>query len=153
MKCNGAFLVILFLAFGMLTTSIPQLTYAQPAENEIIENTLETVEKSATKGISEITESVSNASKSVATSTENETQPTNNTSSSQTFQQIENIATDMGNATESAIAGAREQIEETVSGTQSAIANVTESAENATEGVATNTTEGAENATEGTRIR
>ena len=139
MKCNGAFLVILFLAFGMLTTSIPQLTYAQPAENEIIENTLETVEKSATEGISEITESVSNASKSVATPTENATQPTNNTTSSQTFQQIENIATDMGNATESAIAGARDQIEETVSGTQSAVSNVTEGAENATEGTQTPT--------------
>jgi ketol-acid reductoisomerase len=137
MKCNRAFLVILFLAFGMLTTSIPQFTYAQPAENEIIENTLETVEKSATEGISEITESVSNASKSVATATENATQPTNNTTSSQTFQQIENIAT--GNATQSAIAGAREQIEETVSGTQSAIANATEGAENATEGTQTPT--------------
>ena len=128
MKCNGAFLVILFLAFGMLTTSIPQLTYAQLAENEIIENTLETVEKSATKGISEITESVSNASNSVATSTENATQPANNTTSSQTFQQIENIATDTGNATESAIGGARDQIEETVTGTQSTIANATEGA-------------------------
>ena len=98
---------------------------------------------------------MSNASNSVATSTENETQPTNNTSSSQTFQQIENIATDMGNATESAIAGAREQIEETVSGTQSAIANVTEGAENATEGaeerieeMVLNTTEGTSNVTD-----
>ena len=49
---------------------------------------------------------MSNASKSVATPTENATQPTNNTTSSQTFQQIENIATDIGNATESTIAGA-----------------------------------------------
>ncbi len=91
---------------------------------------------------------MSNASKSVATATENATQPTKNTTSSQTFQQIENIASDMGNATESAIAGARDQIEETVSGTQSALANATEGAENATEG-AENATEGAENATEG----
>ena len=48
MKCNGTSPIILLLAFGMLITSIPQLTYAQTTENEIIENTLETVEKAAT---------------------------------------------------------------------------------------------------------
>ena len=73
MKANGAFLVILFLTFGMLITSISQFTYAQTVENEIIENTLETVEKATTEGLSELTESVSNTSKSIATSTENAT--------------------------------------------------------------------------------
>ena len=135
MKANGTFLVILFLTFGMLITSISQFTYAQTVENEIIENTLETVEKAATEGLSELTESVSNTSKSIATSTENATELANNNASSQAFQQIENIATDMGNASESAIAGAREQIEETVSGAKrvhKVTANATEGAENAT---------------------
>ncbi|MGZ5489138.1 MAG: hypothetical protein ACXW2E_02260, partial [Nitrososphaeraceae archaeon] len=99
------------------------------AENEIIENTLETVEKAATEGLSEITESVSNTSKSISISTENATQLANNNASSKAFQQIENIATDMGNATESAIAGAREQIKETVSGAKSAATNATEDAQ------------------------
>ena len=76
---------------------------------------------------------MSNASKSVVTPTENATQPTKNTTSSQTFQQIENIASDMGNATESAIVGARDQREKTVTGAQSAATNATEGAENATE--------------------
>src|SRR5215204_859979 len=160
MKSNRALLVILFLTFGILVTSIPKFVYAQTAENEIVENTLETVEKATTKGLSEITDSVSNASKSIAISTENAKESSNNNSSSQAFQQIENIATDMGNATESAIAGAREQIEESVSGVKSAVANATEgtqtAATNATEGTqtaATNATEGtqtaATNATEG----
>ena len=82
--------------FSLLTItiflSIYQFAYAQSAENEIIENTLESVEKAATEGLAEITESVSNASKSVAAPTENATQPTKNTTSSQTFQ-IENIVT------------------------------------------------------------
>ena len=127
MKNDGVFLVILFLTFGMLITSIPQFVYAQTAENEIIENTLETVEKATTEGLSEITESVSNASKSITMSADNAQELANNNASSQAFQQIENLATDMGNATESAIAGAREQIEESVSGAQSAVANATES--------------------------
>jgi len=162
MKSNRALLVILFLTFGMLVTSIPKFVYAQTAENEIVENTLETVEKATTKGLSEITDSLSNASKSIAISTENAKESSNNNSSSQAFQQIENIATDMGNATESAIAGAREQIEESVSGVKSAVANATEGTQtaptNATEGTQTaptNATEGtqtaATNATEGTQ--
>src|SRR5215212_1104700 len=162
MKSNRALLVILFLTFGMLVTSIPKFVYAQTAENEIVENTLETVEKATTKGLSEITDSLSNASKSIAISTENAKESSNNNSSSQAFQQIENIATDMGNATESAIAGAREQIEESVSGVKSAVANATEGTQtaptNATEGTQTaptNATEGTQtaptNATEGTQ--
>src|ERR671912_762281 len=151
MKSNGAFLVILFLTFGMLITSITQFVYSQTVENEIIENTLETVEKATTEGLSEITESVSNASKSIAISTENAKESSNNNASSQAFQQIKNIATDMGNATESAIAGAREQIEESVSGAKSAVANATEGTQTA----ATNATEGTQtavtNATEGTQ--
>ena len=83
MKSNGAFLVIIFLTFGMLITSIPQFVYAQTAENEIIENTLETVEKATTQGLSEINESVSNASKSIAISTENAKESSNNNASSQ----------------------------------------------------------------------
>ena len=110
MKNDGVFLVILFLTFGMFITSIPQFVYAQTAENEIIENTLETVEKATTKGLSEITESVDNASKSITMSADNAQELSNNNASSQAFQQIENLATDMSNATESAIAGAREQI-------------------------------------------
>ena len=110
-----------------------QFAYAQTVENEIIENTLETVEKAATEGLAEITESVSNTSKSIATITENATEPANNNTSSQAFQQIENIATDMGNATESGIAGARKQIEETVSGAKSPVANTPESIENITQ--------------------
>ena len=126
MKSNGDFLVIIFLTFGMLITSIPQFVYAQTVENEIIENTLETVEKATKEGLSEITESVSNASESITTSTENAKELSNNTASSQAFQQIKNIATDMGNATESAIAGAREQIQESVAGAKSAVTNATE---------------------------
>src|SRR5215217_2921408 len=151
MKSNRALLVILFLTFGMLVTSIPKFVYAQTAENEIVENTLETVEKATTKGLSEITDSLSNASKSIAISTENAKESSNNNSSSQAFQQIENIATDMGNATESAIAGAREQIEESLSGAKSAVANATEGTQtaptNATEGTQTAPT----NATEDTQ--
>ena len=45
MKNNGSFFLILFLTFVMLVISIPQFVYAQTVENEIIENTLETVEK------------------------------------------------------------------------------------------------------------
>ena len=55
--------IILFVELGILVTSIPQFVYAQTAENEIIENALESVEKASTKGLSEIKESVSNASK------------------------------------------------------------------------------------------
>ena len=55
--------IILFVELGILLTSFPQFVYAQTAENEIIENTLETVEKATTEGLSEIKESVSNASK------------------------------------------------------------------------------------------
>ncbi len=149
MKNNRSLLFILFLAFITLVISFSNFAYAQTIENEIIENTLETVEKATTQGLSEITESVSNASKSIATSTENAKESSNNNSSSQAFQQIKNIATDMGNATESAIAGAREQIEESVSGAKSAATNATEGTQTA----ATNATEGtqtaATNATEG----
>ena len=123
--------IFYFISTFIIFISI-QIAYAQPAENEIIENTLETVEKSATEGISEINRAVSNASKSVATSSENATQPANNITF-QTFQQIENIASDMGNATKSAIAGARDQIEETVSGAKSSVANTLESTENITQ--------------------
>jgi hypothetical protein len=91
-----------------------QLVYAQTAENEIIENTLETVEKATTEGLSEINESMSNASNSIAISTENAKDSSNNNTSSQAFQQKKNIVTDMDNVTENAIAGAREQIEESV---------------------------------------
>ena len=44
--------IILFVELGILLTSFPQFVYAQTAENEIIENTLETVEKAATEGLS-----------------------------------------------------------------------------------------------------
>jgi hypothetical protein len=53
-----------FLAFPLLMTS--NSISGQSVEDEIIANTLETVEKATTKGLSEITESVDNASKSVA---------------------------------------------------------------------------------------
>lgn len=49
--------IILFVELGILITSSPQFVYAQTAENEIIENALESVEKASTKGISEIKES------------------------------------------------------------------------------------------------
>ena len=55
--------IILFVELGILVTSIPQFVYAQTAENEIIENALESVEKATTKGLSKIKESVSNATK------------------------------------------------------------------------------------------
>jgi SLAP domain-containing protein len=90
--------IILFVELGILVTSFPQFVYAQTAENEIIEKALETVEKATTKGLSEITESVSNASKSITMSADNAQELSNNTASSQAFQQIKNIATDMGNA-------------------------------------------------------
>ena len=90
--------IILFVELGILLTSFPQFVYAQAVENEIIEKALETVEKATKEGLSEITESVSNASESITTSTENAKELSNNTASSQAFQQIKNIATDMGNA-------------------------------------------------------
>jgi len=65
-------IIILFLELGILLTLFPQFVYAQTAENEIIENALESVEKATTEGISEIKESMSNASKA--------TDSTNNTS-------------------------------------------------------------------------
>ena len=105
------FFVLTFISFISM-----QLVYAQTVENEIIENTLETVEKAATEGLAEITESASNTSKSIATSTENATEPANNNTSSQAFQQIEHIATDMGNASESAIDSAKEEVEKLMSG-------------------------------------
>lgn len=77
-----------------------QFVNAQTGENEIIKNALETVEKATTEGLSKITESVNNASESITTSTEDAKELSNNTASSQAFQQIKNIATDMGNATE-----------------------------------------------------
>ena len=55
--------IILCVELGILLISFPQFVYAQTAENEIIENALESVEKASTKGLSEIKESVSNASK------------------------------------------------------------------------------------------
>ncbi len=55
--------IILFVELGILITSFPQFVYAQTVENKIIENALESVEKASAKGISEIKESVSNASK------------------------------------------------------------------------------------------
>ncbi|MGI9012266.1 MAG: hypothetical protein ACR2F1_13920, partial [Nitrososphaeraceae archaeon] len=58
------------LIFSVITISIflyvYQFAYAQPVEDEIIANVLETVEKASTEGLSEINESVSNASKSIA---------------------------------------------------------------------------------------
>jgi hypothetical protein len=56
--------IILFVELGILITLSPQFVYAQTAENEIIENALESVEKASTKGISEIKDSMSNATKS-----------------------------------------------------------------------------------------
>ena len=55
--------IILFVELGILLTSFPQFVYAQTAENEIIENALESVEKASTEGISKITESLHNNSK------------------------------------------------------------------------------------------
>jgi plastocyanin len=55
-------LIILFVILGIQLTPLSQFVYAQTVDNEIIENTLEQVEK-ATTGISEITESLNNASK------------------------------------------------------------------------------------------
>src|SRR5829696_1452670 len=100
MKNNGSFLLILFLTVVMLVISIPQFGYAQTVENEIIENTLETVEK-ATAG-NEI-------------STQNTTGSAANNPPQQDFQ-IEDITTNMDNATKSAATNATE-------GTESAIAS------------------------------
>ena len=63
MKKKESFFLILFLTFVMLIISIPQLVYAQTVENEIIENTLETVKKD-TAGTSEI--SAQNTTESTA---------------------------------------------------------------------------------------
>jgi hypothetical protein len=56
------------LIISVLTITIflyvHQFAYAQPVEDKIIENTLETVDKAATEGLSEINESESNTSKS-----------------------------------------------------------------------------------------
>ena len=69
--------IILFVELGILLTSLPHSAYAQISENEIIANTLETVEK-ATPGISEITESLNNASELIERSAQNTTESTEN---------------------------------------------------------------------------
>src|ERR671911_416221 len=116
MKSNGAFLVILFLTFGMLITSITQFVYSQTVENEIIENTLETVEKATTEGLSEITESVSNATESAIAGAR---------------EQIEE-----------SVSGAKSAVANATEGTQTAATNATEGTQTA----ATNATEGTQTA-------
>src|SRR5918994_2973702 len=90
MKNNGSFLLILFLILPILVISISQFVYAQTVENEIIENTLET-EKATGKNALEIDKVIPSNLK-ITESAANNTTP-------QEFQ-IEDIVTDMGNATE-----------------------------------------------------
>ena len=123
MKNNGSFLLILFLTLVILVISIPQFVYAQTVENEIIENTLETVEK-ATGG-----ENTLDIEKNTPSSLEI-TESAANNATQQDFQ-IEDTATNIGNATESAIAGVGETTEGSVAGTESAATNVTEGTESA----------------------
>ena len=105
MKNNGSFLLILFLILPILVISISQFVYAQTVENEIIENTLE-IEKATGKNALEIDKVIPSNLK-ITESAANNTTP-------QEFQ-IEDIVTDMGNATE---------------GTESAIAGVVETTKN-----------------------
>jgi hypothetical protein len=115
MKNNGSFLLILFLILPLLVISISQFVYAQTVENEIIDNTLE-IEKSTGKNALEIDKVIPSNLK-ITESAANNTTP-------QEFQN-EDIITDMGNATEgteSAIAGL---VEESATGTESALTNAT----------------------------
>src|ERR687898_278117 len=123
MKNNGSFLLILFLILPILVISISQFVYAQTVENEIIENTLET-EKATGKNALEIDKVIPSNLK-ITESAANNTTP-------QEFQ-IEDIVTDMGNATEgtesaltNATADAREKIEEARSDRESAITETPE---------------------------
>ena len=118
MKNNGSFLLILFLILPILVISISQFVYAQTVENEIIENTLE-IEKATGKNALEIDKVIPSNLK-ITESAANNTTP-------QEFQ-IEDIVTDMGNATEgteSAIAGVVETTQESATGTESALTNAT----------------------------
>jgi hypothetical protein len=78
--------IILFVTLGilLLTLPLPQFLYAQTVENEIIENTLRTVEKAIPNSL-EITEPF----------------------------QLENITNNLSNNTENALAGAGQTTEET----------------------------------------
>ena len=149
MKNNGSFSLILFLTVVMVVISIPQFAYAQTVENEIIENTLETVEK-ATAGISEITESLNNASELIERSTQNTTESAANNATQQATQ-IEDIATNMGNATESAIAGVGETPEPSVGGTETAETNLTKDAREKIEEAKSDAETAVTNATEDAR--
>jgi hypothetical protein len=82
--------IILFVALGILLTSFPQFVYSQTVENDIIENTLETVEE-ATKGISEITNSLNNASELIERSTQNTTAVAVNDTDSSIGQEKEHL--------------------------------------------------------------
>jgi hypothetical protein len=125
MKNNGSFLLILFLILPILVISISQFVYAQTVENEIIENTLE-IEKATGKNALEIDKMIPSNLK-ITESAANNTTP-------QEFQ-IEDIVTDMGNATEgtesaltNVTADAREKIEEARSDKVSAITETPETA-------------------------
>ena len=91
-------LIFLFLTIAIFL-SFYQFAYAQTAENEIIENTLETVDKITTEFLSE-NESVSNASKSITMSADDAQELSNNNASSPAFQKIENLATNVSKVTE-----------------------------------------------------
>src|ERR1044072_3232245 len=74
MKSNRSFLLILFLTFLMLVIPISQLASPQTVENEIMENTSETVENT-TAGIPETPPPVNETSRSIEISTLNITEP------------------------------------------------------------------------------
>jgi hypothetical protein len=69
-------ILVVTLGIPLLTIPLPQFIYAQTVENEIIENTLESVEEEATSSSLEITESfqlenITNNSNNVTEGTEN----------------------------------------------------------------------------------
>jgi hypothetical protein len=80
--------IIFFLSFIYFIGI--QFVYSQTVENDIIENTLETVEE-ATKGISEITNSLNNASELIERSTQNTTAVAVNDTDSSIGQEKEHL--------------------------------------------------------------
>ncbi|HEX5186701.1 MAG TPA: hypothetical protein VFV86_07405 [Nitrososphaeraceae archaeon] len=119
----------------MLVIPISQLASPQTIENEIMENTLETVEK-ATAGIPEIAPPVNETSRSIEISTLNITEP------------IPDNFSQLPRGNESAVAGVGDTTDELTAGTESAVANITEDVQQKIEEAKSDTESAVTNATE-----
>ena len=146
MKSNRSFLLILILTFVMLVIPISQLASPQTIENEIMENTLETVEK-ATAGIPEIAPPVNETSRSIEISTLNITEPITD-NFSQLPRGNESAVANVTEGNESAVAGVGDTTDELTVGTESAVTNITEDAQQKIEEAKSDTESAVTNATE-----